>query len=184
MVDEKKLKWKEVMVAELSDVMKGQDNFYISNFVGLKSEEMNELRRSLEESSSKYVVLKNSIARIAFKSLGITDAEKMIEGGTGIIFTGDDVAHAARIIAKFSKAHAPLKIKGGYIDGALIDGSKVKYLASLPSREDLIATVVYTLKAPISGFVGVLSNTLKSLLFVVQAIKEKKGGQEDGGRTE
>ena len=93
-----------------------------------------------------------------------------------MVLGGNDPIAAARIISKFSKSHGSLKVKGGYLDGEIIGIDKVKYIASLPSKEGLIAKVVFTIKAPLSGFVNVLSNTLRSLVYAVQAIKDKKGG--------
>ena len=138
---------------------------------------MNELRRELEASSSRYKILKNSIAKIALEDAGYSGLKKHVTGGTGIIYADKDPAAVAKILAKFSKAHEFLKIKGGYVEGNLIDAEKIKYLSTLPSRDELIAKVVYGLKAPISGFVIVLGNTIKSLVYVMQAIKDKKGGQ-------
>ena len=175
MEEEKKIgSWKDLMVAELTEKIKENNNFFLSDYIGLASEEINTLRRELESSSSRYIVLKNSIAKIAFDKTGLGDLKKHINGGTGIIFSGDDIVAAAKILTKFSKAHESLKLKGGYLDGNSVDQDKIKYLATLPSREELIARVVYGIKSPISGFVGVLANTLKSLIYAIQAVKEKR----------
>jgi len=168
--------WKELMVTELTDRFKGSDNFYLSSYIGLKSEDMNELRRTLEAHSSTYIVLKNSIAKIALKNAGLNELSGLITGCIGVTLTGDDPVGIAKILAKFSKTHEPLKLKGGYLEGSIIDEAKLRYIASLPGREELIAKIVYMMKFPISGFVGVLGNTLKGFLYVLQAIKDKKGG--------
>ncbi len=177
MIEEKKIgSWKELMVLELTEDIKKANNFFISDYIGLESEEVNELRRELEASSSRYTVLKNSIAKIALDKAGFGDLKKHVTDGTGIIYADKDPAAAAKAISKFSKAHKFLKVKGGYLDGSIVDAEKIKYLATLPSKDELIAKFVYGIKAPITGFVGVLSNTLKSLIYVVHAIKDKKGG--------
>lgn len=168
--------WKELMVNELTDTLKENANFFLSNYVGLKSDEVNELRRSLESHDSKYLVVKNAIARIVFKNSGLKELVKFVEGDTGLAFGGNDAIAVARTMSKFAKTHEPLKFKGGYLDGDILDVEKIQYLASLPGREELIAKVVFGIKSPISGFVGVLSNTLKSFVYVVQAIKTSREG--------
>lgn len=173
---EKKIgEWKKLMADQLTEKMKVSGNFFIADYVGLASEEINEFRRELESTSAKYMVVKNSIAKIAFDNAGLGDLVKYVEGGTGIVLSGNDPAATAKTVSKFSEAHKALKIRAGYLDGIVIDAVKINYLASLPSREELIAKVVYGIKSPISGFVSILGNTVKSLLYVIRAIKEKRG---------
>lgn len=168
--------WKGLMVTELEELVKKESNFYIANYLGLKADEINELRRLLEPFSSKYFVLKNSLAKIAFKNIGLDDLTSFIKGGAGMVFGGNDPIQTAKTITKFSKNHKALKVTAGLFEGKIIDENKIKYLASLPSREELIAKIVYGIKSPIIGFVGVLSNTLKGLVYALQAIKDKKEG--------
>ncbi|MFH1752703.1 MAG: 50S ribosomal protein L10 [Candidatus Omnitrophota bacterium] len=174
--EKKKNNWKELMTLELTKEIKNTNNFFISDYIGLAAEEVNELRRELETSSSRYMVFKNSIAKIVLDKAGLGDLKKHITGGTGIIYADKDPLAAAKTAAKFGKTHKSLKLKGGYMDGGIIDAEKILYLATLPGRDELIAKVVYGLKSPISGFVGVLSNTIKSLFYALEAIKNKKGG--------
>ncbi|MBL7069601.1 MAG: 50S ribosomal protein L10 [Candidatus Omnitrophica bacterium] len=168
--------WKEIMTKELAGDLKNSSDIYMSEYIGLKADEVNELRRQLETSSSKYLVVKNSIARIALESAGLGDLAKFVNGNTGMVLSGDNPILTARIISKFSKDHEALKIKGGLLDGDIIDMARIKFLASLPGREELIARIAYGMKSPISGFVFLLGNMLKSLVYVMQAIKDKKGG--------
>ena len=118
--------WKDLMVAELTEKIEKNSNFYISDYLGLKADEINELRRLLEPSSSRYVVLKNSIARIAFNNAGLQALAKLINGGTGIVLSGDDPVETAKAVSKFGKTHGALKIKGGYLDGNIIDVEKMQ----------------------------------------------------------
>lgn len=178
MEKEKKIgEWKGLMVEELTEDLKKNSNLYISDYIGLKADEVNELRRMLEKTSSGYKVVKNSMAKIALENAGLKDLIKFVSGGTGMAFGGKDPVAVARAMANFSKTHGALKLKGGMLDGALIDVDKIKYLASLPGRDELIAKTVYAMKSPISGFVGVLGNLLKGFVYVIQAIKDNKGGQ-------
>ena len=169
--------WKKLMISELTGKLKSSKNLIVSDYLGLAGTEMDEFRRELESTSSRYMVLKNSMAKIALKEAGYEELAKYVTGGTGIVLSGKDPAATAKAVWRFSKSHSPVKVRGGYIEGGYVDSARVNYLAMLPSRKELITKVVYGIKAPISGFVGVLANTLKSLVYAVQAIKDKKGGQ-------
>jgi large subunit ribosomal protein L10 len=135
---------------------------------------MTELRRELEASSFHYMVVKNTLARLALEKAGYGALAKLVTGGTGIALGEGDAAAAAKILSKFSKTHEPLKVLGGYLDGSMIDGAGVAMLATLPGRNELLARVLATMNAPASSFARVLSNTIKSFLYAVQAIKEKQ----------
>ncbi len=178
MEKEKKIgEWKGLMVEELTEDLKKNNDLYISDYIGLKADEVNELRRMLEKSLSSYKIVKNSMAKIALENAGLKDLTKFVSGGTGLAFGGNDPVAVARVMANFSKAHKALKLKGGMLDGTLIDIERIRYLASLPGRDELIAKTVYAIKSPISGFVGVLGNLIKGFVYVIQAIKDNKGGQ-------
>ncbi len=168
--------WKELMVNELSAELDKNPDFFISGYLGTESEDLNSLRRRLEEVSSRCKVVKNSIAKNVMAKRGLDELIKAIEGGTAIVFGGNDSAATAKIMAKFTKEKKSVQVRAGYLDGAIIDQARVSYLATLPGKKELIAKVVYGIKSPITGFVYVLANTLKSFLYVLQAIKEKKGG--------
>lgn len=174
MEKEKKIgEWKGIMVTELTEVIKDNSNFFLSDYIGLKADELNELKRSLEPLSCKYMVVKNSIVKIALKNAGLNELNKLINGGTGLVLGGDTLK-AAKIITKFSKSHESLRLKGGYIYGSVVNAARVNYLASLPSRKELITKTVIVIKSPLTGFVSVLGNILSSLVYVLQAIKDKR----------
>ena len=176
-MEKKKIgEWKEIMVKGLSDEFKKGSNVYISDYTGLKADELNELRQLLKPSLSKYLVLKNSIAKRALENAGLGKLKDLITGGTGMIFGGDDPIAAARVAHKFSKTHGALTFRGGYLDGKIIGIDRIKYIASIPGREELLRRIALGIKSPIYGFVSVLGNALRNVVYVIQAIKTKKGG--------
>lgn len=166
--------WKDIMAEELTEVLKRKPNIFLTNYLGLKADELNELRRSLEPYASKYLVVKNSIVRVALKNAGFGELVDLVDGGIGLALGGDDPIVAVKVLNKFSKSHEALKLKGGYLQGEVIDKQKINYIASLPSREQLIAKVVFGIKSPITGFVNILGNTLRNFVYVIQAIKDKE----------
>ncbi len=172
--DLKIAEWKSLMISELTDEIAKEKNFYVGAHSRLKSEEMNNLRRQLEQISSRYLVLKNTVARIAIKGAGFEPLNQYITGPVGLIFAGTDPVQTARLLSRFGKEHESFKFAGGYLNGSPIDAERIKYLAGLPGRNELIAKAVYTIKAPLAGLVGVLNNTLCGFLYALQAIKDKK----------
>ncbi|MBU0708043.1 50S ribosomal protein L10, partial [Patescibacteria group bacterium] len=85
-----------------------------------------------------------------------------------------DEVTAAKILKDFSKTHPQVELSSGYLDGKVLDQVSVAELAALPSRDELIAKTVYTIKAPITGFVNVLAGNLKGLVYALKAISENK----------
>lgn len=174
-VEEKVIgEWKEIMAKELTDVLKENPNLCISNYIGLKAHELDELRRSLEPFSSKYLIVKNSIAKIALEKMKLGELIKFVNGSIGMVLAGDDPIQVVKVVTKFSKSHESLRLKGGYIEGEIIDEDKLRYIASLPNREQLIAKIVYGINSPVIGFVSLLGNTLKKFVYVIAAIKNAK----------
>ena len=165
---------KELMEKELSQQFKDFPNFIVTNYFGLPANDLNELRTQMRKLSSRYAVIKNRAGRRVLDSLKLKEVKAIIDGGIGIGFIGGDVVKTSKLIADFSKKHQPLKIKGAYIDGQALDVKKFDELASLPSREVLLAMVASTMQAPISGFVNVLSGLVRKFIWALSAIKDKK----------
>ena len=92
--------------------------------------------------------------------------------GVGVI--KEDPVKIAKLMMEFSKKNKNFKIANGYLEGNVITAEKVKELAQLPGREQLLAMVLSMMNAPITGFVGVLSSIVRSLCYALNAIKEKK----------
>lgn len=164
--------WKELMTKELAAEFDKKSDYYFVSYLGLKAEQMNELRRRLKQHSSECTVVKNSVAKIALEKAGLSALIKFVEGGI-VVITGKDAVTAAKTVVNFSKSHEALKIRGGYLAGDIVDETRIKFIATLPAKEALIGALACGLKSPLHGLVGVLSNTLRSFIGVIQAIKDK-----------
>jgi len=169
-------KVRELMVKEMKDVFSGNKGFVFSSVENIKASEIDVLRKKMKQSGSKYLVIKNRLARIALEEAGISEltdtvkAEKIL--GVGVI--KEDPVVIAKLLTEFSKQNKGFQISEGYLDGELLASDRIKELAELPGREQLIAMVVGMMNAPIAGFVGVLSSILRSLVYALNAIKQKK----------
>ena len=144
------------------------------DYRGLTVEEVTNLRNKFREAGVEYRVLKNTMIRRAVDALGMEGLEPVLEGPTAVAFGMEDAVAPAKIISDFIKETEKTEIKAGVLEGKVVDVAAVKALASLPSREVLLAKVLGSMNAPITGFVTALSGNIRNLLYVLNAIGEKK----------
>ncbi|MFH1381082.1 MAG: 50S ribosomal protein L10 [Candidatus Omnitrophota bacterium] len=173
------IKVKKLMFDELNKNFNSFPSFVVANYKGLSSSEVEVLRKGLRGSSSKFFVVKNSIAKRALDDRKLQDMNAFLNGQVGIGFCGDIVA-ACKTLSDFAKEHNSLKLNIAYIDGKIEQASRIKELAALPSRDVLLAMVVRTMKSPITGFVGTLKGVLRKFVYAVSEIKNKKSETEGG----
>jgi len=131
--------------------------------------QMGDLRRQLHNAGVSMQVVKNTLARRAAEGTG----EELFTGPVAIAY-GKDPVGMAKAIADFAKANEALEIKGGVLDGKLIDEQGIKALASLPSREVLLAKLLGSMNSPITGFVRTLSEVPASFVRTLAAIRDQK----------
>jgi large subunit ribosomal protein L10 len=165
---------KKEIVAELFRKIDSSNALIITEYKGLKAEKLTELRRQLKAASAEYMVIKNTLLSRAFEEAKITGLEEHFKGSTAVLFVRGDQAETAKILVKYAKANASPKIKVGIISKTVMSKEKIEYLATLPSRDVMIATVVSRMKSPIVGFVMVLGGIERKFLYALNAIKKKK----------
>ncbi len=175
MPSEKILEKKKAIVSELEEKLKSSCAGVVVSYKGINVADDTVLRKQLREAGIDYFVVKNTLLSRAVKEVGLEEIDGVLEGTTAIALSKEDHVAAARILCEFAKKHDFFKIKSGFVEGKVIDDAEIDRLAKLPSKEVLIAQVLRGLNAPISGFVNVLSGTIRSLAIVLNAIAEKKG---------
>ena len=149
-------------------------------FSGLSVADVTKLRRKFREGGVEYKVVKNTLTRIAADELGFNDLDAVLEGPTAIAYSAEDTVAPAKILKDFIKETKTeaLTVKAGIADGQVIDAAAVEALASLPSREELLAKLVGSMQAPISGLVNVLQGNIRNMVYVLDAVRAKKAEQE------
>ncbi len=165
---------REFIVDEISKRIKVSENIILSNFSMIKAEQLNDLRAKLADNQSSYFVVKNTLCKLALEKANKKQLIDLMDGPTGFVFCGDNPIATSKVIVDFSKTAEGLKILGGLIDGEVLVGGQVKELASLPSHKELLAMVVTGLKSPITSFVGVLGQLVKSFVVVLNEVAKKK----------
>ena len=174
MPSEKILEQKKQAVAALTESLKGSCTGVIVDYKGITVAQDTKLRKELREAGSDYMVVKNTLLRLALKDAGIDGLDHVLEGTTALAISKDDYVSSAKILAKFADTSKTFELKAGFVDGGAIDADGVKELASLPAKEVLVAKALGGLNAPITGFVTVLSGTMKGLVVALNAIAEKQ----------
>ncbi len=168
---------KEYIVREVSECLKNGSGLMVANFDKLKVIDIDSLRRNLEKKSAKLIVTKNTLLRKALAEVSYDGVAQFVEGTTGLAVYVDDPVGAAKALFDFSRNHATFKVRGGMVEGELIDEDRAKELSELPSRDVLLATVLMRMKSPITGFVNVLSGSIRGLVNVLNQIGENKSSE-------
>ena len=167
---------KTAIVNELKEKLSTTKGAVLANYRSLNVAQDTKLRRKLREGGVEYRVIKNTLTRIAAAEVGITGLETYLEGPTVIAMSASDPVAPAKLLSDFIRENKlqTLEIKAGLVEGKVIDASGVKMLASLPPKEVLIAQLLGTLQAPITGFVRVLQGNLSNLVYALEAIRQQK----------
>jgi large subunit ribosomal protein L10 len=165
---------KEQLVVELKEKMLGAKALYYTDFTGLNVKRMTELRRRFRKAGVQYVVIKNTLALRAVNESGLVG--ERLKGPTGLVMATDPV-EAAKILTDFAKANDQRpSVKGGLFAGTTIDAAQVKRLASMPSREQMLAQLAGGLQSPLSAMLGALSGPLMMLAGALEALKTQREG--------
>lgn len=165
------------LLKEVINRLEENRHFIMVEYKGLTVEEMTKLRRTLREAGSELKVVKNTIFELALKNFNIEGFESYLAGPNAIIFVKEDPVLASKKVVDFSKEHEALKIKAGYIEGHVFDAERITALSKLPSREELIAKLLGSLKAPLYGLVSVAIGPVRGLAIALSEIAKQKESQ-------
>ena len=165
---------KAAAVAELKDSFTNSAAAVLTEYRGLTVKNLQELRRSLGENAT-YAVAKNTLTEIAAREAGIEGLEQQLAGPTAIAFISGDVANVAKGLRDFAKANPHLVIKGGVMDGRVLDANAVKKLADLESREVLLAKLAGAMQANLSKAVYLIAAPLSQAARVLGALEAAAG---------
>lgn len=160
----KVLEEKKAIVAELAQRLNNSVTGVLVSYKGINVADDTALRKELREAGVKYSVVKNTLLSRACEEANLTGLQCTLEGTTAIATSDEDYAAAARILAAYAKKSKTFEVKGGYLDGEVVDLATIDKLAKLPTRDVLLANVLGAFQAPIASFAR-----------AVQAIVDKGG---------
>src|ERR1041385_6372406 len=164
---------KEQLVIELKEKLEGAKALYYTDFTGLNVKRMTDLRRRLRKANVEYVVIKNTLALRAVNESGLVG--ERLRGPTGLVVAKDPVS-AAKVLTDFAKENDQRPaVKGGLFEGRSLDASRVKQLASMPSKEQMLAELGASMQAPIAGFAIAMNSLLPTFVGAGEGLKRRRG---------
>lgn len=167
---------KIVKVKKIEEGLERSEASFVVDYQGLKVTELTELRKMLRSKGAEFVVVKNTLASRAVGETDLEEAGKFFCGCTGIVFVDHDPLASAKILKDFVLDHPQLEVKGGILEGEILEGDKIKALGDLPSREILLLQLLTLMQSPLRRLLGVLGSPMGNLIFLLTSILERKGG--------
>jgi large subunit ribosomal protein L10 len=171
---------KELKIKSVKDIKEKFDKskvVILTDYKGLTMSQLSKLRRKLRTIDAEYKVFKNTLISRAIKDKSYDGIDPLLTGSTAILFGYKDQVAPTKVLSEFIKENEKPGIKGGLLDGKVIDTKTISMLAKLPSREVLLGRVVGTMKAPITNFVLDCKGILNKFVYALSAIRDKKQGQ-------
>jgi large subunit ribosomal protein L10 len=165
-------------ISELESRIASSQLMILTDYRGLKVTDLQNLRGQLRGVGAEFYVAKNTLTRIAANNKGITSLDATLEGPTALVFTGEDVVGPSKVINDFVRTSRILTVKGALLQGKAVAADRVEALASLPPKEELIATIVGALDAPISNIVFALDFAITEFTSLLDARVAQLGGAE------
>jgi large subunit ribosomal protein L10 len=164
-------------IAELTEIISGASSIYFTDYKGLTVAQATELRNNFRKEGVQYKVAKNTLIRRALADKGISgdQYDATLTGQTALAFGFEDPAAPARVLKEFIGKNEKLQFKLAWLDGSIFDAKQLNTLAALPTKKDLMASIVGSLQAPMSGIVGVLGALQRDLVYLMDAIEKQKG---------
>jgi len=177
------------IVAGLKDKLENAKSIVFMDYMGLDANKLGELRKQIRADGAELSIAKNTLMKLALSERKKEKVSpKLIEqlkGQTMTLLSYEDAVAPLKRIVEFAKTYNTPAIKMGIFDGKEISEKEVSELSKLPSRDELIAQVVYGLRAPLTGIVSVLGGTQRKFVYALSAIAEKRSGliQADTGQS-
>lgn len=170
---------KREAVETLTEELTNATNAFLIEFRGVSVPQVTELRRQVRDTGSRYLVVKNTLALIALKDSPMIELREQFARETAVAYNSGDAVALAKALTKFAKDVPTVSFKGAMLDGKIVPAEQIDEIASLPSREELVAKLLFVLQSPIRGLVTVLEANIRNLAVVLDQIaKQRDGGGE------
>ena len=151
-----KVEIKKPVVDEIKAALDGAQAAVVVDYRGLTVEQDTELRKALREAGVTYKVYKNTLINLAIKDTPFEALAEKLEGPTAIAISKTDATAPARVLYQFSQKADKLELKGGVVDGTYYDENGIKVIATIPSRDELLAKFLGSIQSPVANFARVI----------------------------
>lgn len=170
---------KQEIITELTDLFKNSKSVVFTDYQGISVKDVQTLRKNLLDNDSQFKVAKKTLVKLAAKEAGFNEIpEEALVGQVGVAFSKSDEIAAAKTLYDFSKTNETVKLLSAIMEGKTLTQAETIELAKIPSRDELLAKMVGSMKSPISGFHGVLYSLLRTFVGVVDAYKDSLPAEE------
>ena len=169
---------KEDLVSSYREGVAKAPHVFLIRYVGITVPQVTDLRSRLRENGGSYVVLKNRLAKLAIRGAALEELEAELEGPVAAAYSDSDVVTLAKTLTEFAKEVPALELKSGLVEGQRVASEQILEIASLPSREELMAKLLYLLQSPVERFVRSLADIERQFVSVLDQVrigKEEKG---------
>ncbi len=162
-------------VAELRQRVESAAGIYLAEYKGLSVKDISDLRKQVRKSGAQMIVVKNRLLNLAVAGTAAEGLQAHLKGPNAVIFCDADGVAPAKTIAEFARTHDVVTWKGGFVEGAVFDAAGMARVAELPPKQELIASVVGGVAAPVNGLVMTLSGLVSDVVYTLQAVADKRG---------
>ncbi|MDH3745369.1 MAG: 50S ribosomal protein L10 [Acidobacteriota bacterium] len=165
---------KESLVDRYKNELAKAPNVFLLGFEGISVPEATELRDKVREVGGTYVVVKNRLAKFAVEGQPLDVLKEHLQGPTAAAFGDDDAVSIAKALTDFAKDVPAVTFKAGLVDGQAVAAADIQEIASLPSREELLAKLLYLLQSPVTRFVRTLAEMPRRAVSILDQIRQAK----------
>ena len=166
---------KNSIISQIEKEIKSHPTFFVARHDTVSATTLDKLRAKLRQSNSRYLVVKKSLGKKALEKANLKNISEVMDGACGIAFTSGDPVTSSKILVDFSKENQGFMIQTGYMDGQVMGADQIKILASLPSKEVLLARIAGGVKTPIARVAMVTKAIVAKVAMLVEALAKKKG---------
>ena len=167
----------EIAVYKLGQSLKQAHAIVIIDNQGVDACSLDVLRHRLRQGGARYQVVKNTVARLAVREVGLATLDEFLVGSTAFAFTDEEPGQLAKMLSHFAGEQKQFAIKGGVFQNEVLKREEIELWATLPDRGEILSLLVISLKAPYAGLAMTLGGIIRKLICVVELVKKKKDSE-------
>lgn len=146
----------------------------VTDYKGLTVSQLTQVRQELRKNDAELKVIKNTLASLALQGTEMAPLSEHFVGTTAVVTSSKDPVVPAKVLIKFAKDLEKLKIRAGFLSGKLLSAADIEALSKLPSREEMLAQLMGSMKAPAQNLYNVIAAIPRQLVTVLSAVRDKK----------
>lgn len=168
---------KEQLVSQYEEGLAAAEHAFLLMYQGLDVVRDTELRSKIRETGASYEVVKNTLALRAIQGKPLGELGDAFNGPIAVAYTNDDVVSLAKALTEFAKDAPVLQFRGGVVSGQKVEADQIEEIAKLPTREDLVAKLLYLLQSPVTRLARTLNAVTRDFAVVLSQVAEKKANE-------